>query len=397
MDELRKIEPTELEAVFNLSTYAFNAARTEKRRERVKTLMSHSQSYGYFENGILASQVIATEFQVNFHGTVYDMVGIGYVASYPEYRGNGSISKIMSALLKEFAEKKVPLAYLAPFSYPFYRQYGFEQLFEQVHYTVAAAEWPSVRKQPGQLVRVSFAQAEKTIQTIYMNLSKNQRGGLIRETWWWSYAYGSDESNQFALYKNEWGEYTGYLIYQSTRDCFLIKDWGYSDQESFYALVGFIGSHRGSSLTFSLTTSFGGENLAYLMPVPSAEVALKPYMMGRIVNLEAFIQRYPFAKGATQEFELLVEDPYIASNQGKWVLQISAEGIGKISNYSTEVANQENKGKISGAIQQITQFLMGYQKPSDLYFFGKISGDIAAIEAIEQRLVKERPLLEDYF
>lgn len=397
MGELKKIGVAELENVFDLALYAFNAARTEKRKERLNILMTHSDNYGYFENDLLASQVLATKFQVNFYGAVYGMAGIGYVASYPEYRGIGSISKIMSALLKELAQKNVPLAYLAPFSYPFYRQYGFEQLFEQAEYTIAAADWPSVRKQPGQLVRVDFTHAEEAMQIIYKSMPKNQRGGLIRAAWWWSYAYGSQEVNQFALYKNELGECTGYLIYQSTRECFSIKEWGYLNQESFYALVGFIGSHAGSSMKFSLTTSFGGSNLAYLMPSPVAEVVVKPYMMGRIVSVEAFIQAYPFRKGLAEEYELVIEDAYVASNQGSWILHISADGVGKLSKTSTATTSFKDKGKISGTIQHVTQFFMGYKKPSELYFFGKIFGDVTAIEAIEERIVTDRPLLEDYF
>ncbi len=109
----------------------------------MKKLLSHTQSYGFLIDEQLTSQVMATPFQVNFHGVRYPMAGIGYVASYPEYRGEGGISAIMKEMLADLAKQKVALSYLAPFSYPFYRQYGYEQTFEQAEYTIKTEDWPT--------------------------------------------------------------------------------------------------------------------------------------------------------------------------------------------------------------------------------------------------------------
>jgi predicted acetyltransferase len=58
------------------------------------------------------------------------MSGIGDVASYPETRGSGGIRNIFSAIFNDLHENGTELSYLAPFSQPFYRKFGYETVFD---------------------------------------------------------------------------------------------------------------------------------------------------------------------------------------------------------------------------------------------------------------------------
>ena len=97
-----------MKEMFDLVIYAFNQEPTAERQERFEKLLSHTQSYGFLIDEQLTSQVMATPFQVNFHGVRYPMAGIGYVASYPEYRGEGGISAIMKEMLADCETKGCP-------------------------------------------------------------------------------------------------------------------------------------------------------------------------------------------------------------------------------------------------------------------------------------------------
>ncbi|BDP76677.1 phage antirepressor KilAC domain-containing protein [Enterococcus faecium] len=57
------------------------------------------------------------------------MAGIGYVASYPEARGQGGINQIMEKILEDCRDRKVSLSYLAPFSYQGMRNMNTPQIF----------------------------------------------------------------------------------------------------------------------------------------------------------------------------------------------------------------------------------------------------------------------------
>ena len=109
---------------------------------------------------------------MNFHGVRYPMAGIGYVASYPEYRGEGGISAIMKEMLADLAKQKVALSYLAPFSYPFYRQYGYEQTFEQAEYTIKTEDWPRVKRVPVPLNEFLGLTVKRSLKTYTLKIKE---------------------------------------------------------------------------------------------------------------------------------------------------------------------------------------------------------------------------------
>ncbi|EOH92716.1 hypothetical protein UAW_02754 [Enterococcus haemoperoxidus ATCC BAA-382] len=395
--EVRLMGEEKIDEIFDLAAYAFNAEPTEKRKLRFKNIVTHSLNYGYFSEDTLTSQIISTPFKVAFHGISYQMAGIGCVSSYPEYRGQGGISMIMKQLLTELAENKVELAYLAPFSYPFYRKYGFEQIFEQISYTVKAEDWPNVKATPGKMKRVTYKEAKNVCQQIYSELPSNQRGAVIRDDWWFGYAFGLDDKNRFALYEDELGNLQGYLIYQSSAERFVIKEWGYVTNQAFQSLVRFIGSHNGASREFHLETGSDGTNLSYLMPSPLVEMKITPFMMARIVDLESFLDKYPFTEGDKETYYIKVEDEYGPWNKGIWELEITKTGLSTVRKLEQIPESLTENEVISSTIQVLTQLFMGYRTGSELYFYGKITGQEKLIQTLGQRLVEGKPILADYF
>ena len=130
--EIKRLDRSQTEAMFKLAAYAFNKEPTVDYREFFARLADHSWNYGVFVDGMLASQVMCTPFAVNYFGTEYKMGGIGYVASYPEYRGLGGIKDTMKMILADMKKDGFALSYLAPFSYNFYRKFGYEQVFGNI-------------------------------------------------------------------------------------------------------------------------------------------------------------------------------------------------------------------------------------------------------------------------
>lgn len=58
------------------------------------------------EENQLTSMVIDIPFDVFWKNEKLKMSGIGYVASYPEFRGNGAIRNLMTKLLQDEYKKK---------------------------------------------------------------------------------------------------------------------------------------------------------------------------------------------------------------------------------------------------------------------------------------------------
>lgn len=325
--QVKELAVSYIGEMFELAAYAFNGEDTPKRRERFRMLAENSWNYGFFdEEDRLTSQVMATPFPVDFYGQEYLMAGIGYVASYPEARGQGGINRIMERILEDCRDRNVTLSYLAPFSYPFYRRYGYEQVFDQIHYQLNSRDVPAPKKTTGTMKRTTFEEAKEAIKDIYGRMPENQRAGLKREDWWYTYKFDQKGNNRYALYYDKEGQATGYVVYQTVAPVFTIVEWGYLDHEAFRSLARFVSSHSGAFDRFEYACGYSGSNKNYLLDNPFASVTVSPYMMARIVEMQRFLESYPF-KTAQASFALHVEaDDYAKWNEGIFEIKIE-DGI----------------------------------------------------------------------
>ncbi|MBL1223850.1 GNAT family N-acetyltransferase [Enterococcus sp. BWR-S5] len=379
--------------MFELAAYAFNSETTEDRKKRFDWVTEHSECYGSFDGNQLTSQLLATPFITNFHGVEYKMAGIGCVSSYPEYRGQGGITALMKKMLADLAEEKTALSYLAPFSYPFYRRYGYEQIFEQIEYTIEPRNWPNIRAVAGSVQRVDWSQAKATIQSIYSQVAEVQRGGLKREEWWQEYKFALGKEHRFAIYKNEEGQAEGYLVYQTNVERFTIVEWQSLSKNGYSALARFVGSHNGATHQFYFKKGFAGEDLSWLIPSPLLDMQLKPYMMGRIVDVQTFLSAYPFhLPDGEKVFYLEVADEFGPWNEGVWELKMLD---GKVALSKTETPDEE--AVLKASIQTWTQLFMGYRSGETLHFHQQIFGKEEQLQELAELLPTGKPILEDYF
>lgn len=66
----------------------------------------------------------------------------------------------MEKILEDCRDRKVSLSYLAPFSYPFYRRYGYEQSFDKISYQLNSRDVPFIKKKSGKIKRMDFEDAK---------------------------------------------------------------------------------------------------------------------------------------------------------------------------------------------------------------------------------------------
>ena len=161
MDKLERLTKTDLNDFYQLYLYAFTNPDSAERRAFFDHRYQHSEKYGIKYDGRLGSGMLSIPFQVNFHGVKYKMNGIGDVMSYPEYGGHGAITKLMRQAFQDMLANKVALSYLAPFSYKFYRRFGYEEVFDQTIYRVKNTDLPRIRvdSQAGSMERLSLKDA----------------------------------------------------------------------------------------------------------------------------------------------------------------------------------------------------------------------------------------------
>lgn len=398
MTEYRIITPEYKEEMFELAKYAFNIPITENLKNQFNLIFDNSISVGAFqETGTLSGQVMITAYEVYLHKQVYKMGGIGLVANYPEYRGDGDIASLMKLALKTMNEKEDDLSYLAPFLYSFYRKYGYEHAFDQVKLTLTPDELPKAHKQKGTMKRVDWKTGSHELKKLYQIYQKDSIGPVRRADWWWSYNYDYNPELKIAIYYNPENQPYGYLTYETEgqNKTFRIKELVYLDYHAYDALWGFIASHNGSFSYFEYSAGIN-QNQSYLLSNPRIKQEIIPSMMVRIVNMKRFIEKFNFTSEIDNPLYLKVKDEVAPWNDGLWKLEINS---GQTS--LTEVTNELEEGLenqiLTGDIGAWTQVFMNYRSLKELHFFNRIEGPEAAVQTLAAQLPDGSPTLYDYF
>lgn len=388
------IPETEFQQQFALGTYAFNMEMTEERKASLLTTIQHSISLGAFSDEKLTAQILVTPFVVHFHQALYKMGGIGFVSSYPEYRGSGDVATLMKLAIETMNKEGLDLSYLAPFSYAFYRKYGFEQIFDQFKLTLTAEELPRVKTKSGYLKRLTWEEAQEAIKQLHEQRTANNVGSVQREDWWWHQTFWKKTAFKYAIYYNEDHKAEGYLVYWLKDDRFHIKEVVYLNHTAFEMIWGFIASHSGSFRYFEYLGGMN-EQHAYLLANPRIQQEVIPSMMGRIINIERFIANYPAKTILKTPLYLEIQDELAPWNAGIWKLHFVGNQP-KLTELSEEDSVDEAY-LIKGDIQAWTQTLIGYRSVEELHFFNRLAGNQAAVQLLADFIPTGIPVLSDYF
>lgn len=394
MAQYRLNSSDDLEKFYQLYLYAFNAVDGPRRRKFFFERCRHGLVYGLKKDERLASALYSLPFTVDFHGIKYKMNGIGDVATAPESSGQGGASTLLQAALEEMSAAGVTLSYLAPFSYQYYRRFGYEQVFNHLHYSLSNQKIPKFKPKQvgGKIVRGKLADHLPELAQFYASYANSGlKGGMLREQWWWNYL--TLKNDWFVgIYYDEDQQVQGYVIYELAPERLVVKEMLYLNSGAFEQLAAFIFNHKNTvrSLLFdSPAAIYQGD---WLADPDSVQVEVLPYMMARIVDLKDFLLRYPYVKENFAPITFGIEDQNLPQNSGIW--ELSAIN-GKVSIQKTAELVSDTTDKIT--IQEFTKAAFGAQNINKLVLHGKADLSLKIARQLDEILVKEPPEFVDYF
>ncbi len=88
----------------------------------------HTQYACETENGIDMSHGGQGYRVIHLHGAKLPAAFIGGIGTEPEYRRAGLVREIVTAMAEEADRREIPLSVLHPFSFAYYRKFGFERV-----------------------------------------------------------------------------------------------------------------------------------------------------------------------------------------------------------------------------------------------------------------------------
>lgn len=359
-----------LKQIASLVKYAFGKNNDLLHDNNFMSRYDHSNGYGFFNDDKLTSYIMVNKFKSEVFGHHVPMAGIGYVASYPEYRGQGHISKLMKEILNDLHDEGIPFTNLAPFSESFYRHYGFSNSIYQKEYRFSGGALRTFKlPRTGHVIRGKWD--DLMVQNGVIQLYERQlhtddeRNTVIREAWWWNRMDTYYHNRNIAVYIDSNGRPISYLIYRIQGDVFLAYELYSITAKGLVALLGFMGSHAGAIKEFRMTLpehSLIGE----LFPEQNQlKISLHPYMMSRIVNFAKMITYMKPLQEGTFNLEVISDDecPW---NIGVWQM---TNKDGKVSCKQIE----DGLVDFSGPITAWTQVLLGRLSMRDAVKLGLIT------------------------
>lgn len=383
------LDKSDYEQYKQLFFYSFDVPQDNSEEAFLKKEYKHANVYGLKEDEQLMTSVTCIPFRVNFFGRKFNMAGIGNVMSAPEYLGRDGITNLMKQAFNDMYENKVTLSYLGPFSYDYYRRFGYEQVFESLQIKIPFEKFARYHKNlSGSIKRFKYSEAENNIGDLFNK--QNNAGSVIRESWWWKNIPSWYPDDMLAVTYDEAGKTNGYMRYAFKNGDFVIRDIYYKTPDAFLILMHFINKHRSIYQNVVIHSDDTNLKINPFVTNPSdAQITIKPGMMARIVNLRNFMLNYPVQKNELEPIKLSITD-YLTWNKHLWQICVrnGAVTFEPIDGITADVTTD---------IQTLTKALFGYQSLSESYLVSDVSGDVDKIKQLDKIFINKKARLNEFF
>ncbi|MFD1067914.1 GNAT family N-acetyltransferase [Oceanobacillus locisalsi] len=388
--------PVTNDEIYELSAFAFQFKPTPEEIEKKKKEKEKQSEivWGWMEGEDLAAKVHLLPLEMRIHGKVVKTGGITNVATWPEHRRKGAVRELLTHAISEMKKQGYLISYLAPFSVPFYRKFGWEMTINEMKFTIPMEYVPKFKEAAGCVRRMKQGDEAK-VKEVYQAYTEQYTGMLVRDEHWWEYKVFEKEGFTTAISYDPEGHADGYMRYKVKENKMDIDEWITVTPNSKKRLLQFIANHDSMAKEVHMTLP-DDDVLPLFMDEPRAKQEQKPYFMTRIVDVEAFLGVYPFRASADKEetYTIKVEDAAFEENSGLYRLHLRKEShhVEKIEDAST----QEITASLT--VQQLAMILLGKHTLEQLYEQGLLVGHFERIKHLDAFLPKKRhPYLADFF
>ncbi|PKU52115.1 GNAT family N-acetyltransferase [Lysinibacillus fusiformis] len=390
--DIHIVSPNDYRQIHQLRDYCFPNKYTGARREDFHYWIEQSTTLGAYDHKKIVGQLLILPLNMTVHGVPYKMGGIGFVATYPEYRQQGIIKRLMIEALQKMRDNGQTISVLAPFSVSFYRHFGWELFFEKLHYTIPQAQFPSFGKQLDIVKRMSFEWVEpelfKEIKDFHNIMAILQNGGMVRDDAWWKRIERRSPDSHFAAYFQA-DKIEGYIRYTIQQGTFVIQDFIVANYLAEQAIWRYITSHAASVDQITGVTS-NHYPFGFYFKEPQFKREVIQDVMVRVVDVAAFMQQYPWGD-ITETLTIRIDDSFCHWNEH--VYQINKNGQVSI----IETNSVSDKHMLTLPINLFSAMMVGYLSVKEAVVYANQSTVEKTLQRWQRALPTEKPAFYEYF
>ncbi|TVY05542.1 GNAT family N-acetyltransferase [Paenibacillus cremeus] len=393
--DIRLVPKEQVSELLDLWSFAFQLDMSAEDREQRIASVSSNEAWGAYVDGRLAAGMRILELQAWIQGKAFAMGGLASVATWPEYRRGRLVSRLLDNALRVMRENGQTVSFLHPFQFGFYRRFGWETYTEYKTYEIPVALLPKLEPQPGRMVRVG--QDIELLHRIYSAYAARYNGSLVRSERWWKDRIFARKAGSFSVYYDAAGQPSGYVHYVVKERVLTVHELVALNHGARLAIWRFLADHD-SMINMVKMSVPADDRLPFLLDNPRIKQELVPYFMARIVDVAAFLEKYPFASGEESTLLLDVKDAQAEWNDGLFQLVVDESGTARVeAAASDEKVAAVGVPRVSCDVQTLMAMLMSYQRPAFLHEIGRLEGPDEALETLERLIPVRQTYLPDYF
>ena len=281
-------------------------------------------SLGVYDEGGMQARLSMIHYQVHLGADVIvPMGGIGGVSCLPASRGKGYVGALLTATLERMRDLGMVISSLYPFSWEFYRRYGWEWVGMAREYHVPTRILkPSVETEK---VHAATPDDRAKIEACYTEFAHRYRGMLARgEKKWNDILKDTDENYTFTFLYEHDGKPEAYLLYRGgTGDETYLNEFIALTPRARQAMLGLLRRHEMQTRKFRWHAP-DDDPLYHQFCHDDVETKVSPTTQGRIVDVQKALAAWkpnPAAQGAVT---IEVADEHAPWNTGVWRVELEA-------------------------------------------------------------------------
>ena len=381
-----RLKEDKFREALRLSEYAFQYKVEEERIQQQLTKMKESHEvYGIMEGNDLAAKLHLIPFHIYIGKEKFKMGGVAGVATYPEYRRSGYVKELLQHSLQTMKKDGYTVSMLHPFAVTFYRKYGWELCANLLVCHLTKSDLVMKKQVNGTVKRFNKENHPEEVEKLYETFAERFSGMLVRNEKWWLQAVYEDLT--LAIYYDENKTAAGYMLYKIENYKMTVDEFVPLHNEARNGLWNFICQHDSMIKELEMTVS-ENEQLLYTLQEPRVKTEIKPYFMGRIVDVEQFLKQYELNwNNVQQEVILHITDSFAPWNN------VSV----RLANYEITIIEEPMDKGIKLDINALSTILLGYKRPLELNELELISGSEEEIQAFEKIVPVRDAFIYDFF
>ena len=317
------------------------------------------------ENDEVLSALQLNKYTIDLRDNKYDVSYVVGVSSKPEVRGLGYMKHLMTYTLEELYKNGEIVSLLMAIDYRLYKRYGFDHCYDQIQYNIRTDELLGFRLS-SKLRKATFEDAE-TLSRIYTKAMESLNGYAVRDKAYFNRFIKEVSSESGYIYIDE--ENNSYIAYYIQGDTFFVRELIYNNISSLKSMLAYIYNHNTQCKKTVINAPVDDKIKLIIANLKTCEIKLIPFMAGRVINFEKYIESLNSCNIDTQKInnesiKIKVIDKYIKQNNSVFKISVCDNKI--------KIQRVEEDYDIELNINSITQLAFSYLNTDEILILNEI-------------------------